>query len=77
MDARDQLRNERDRQRREAEQERRWGQWFIRLLVIWVSIFTTGYLLLPKDVAIGALVGIFAGGLGVVASLAIILSRRR
>jgi hypothetical protein len=77
MDARDQLRDKRDQQRREAEQERRWEQWFIRLLAIWVSIFAMGYWLVPEDVAMGALVGIFAGGLGVVASAAVILSRRR
>ena len=77
MDARDQLREKRDQQRCEAEQERRWEQWFIRLLTIWVSIFAVGYWLVPEDVAMGAMVGIFAGGLGVVASAAVMLSRRR
>jgi hypothetical protein len=77
MDARDQLREKCDQRRREAEQERRWEYWFIRLLTIWVSIFAMGYWLLPEDVAMGALVGIFTGGLGVVASVAVMLSRRR
>ena len=77
MDARDQLRDKRDQQRRDAEQERRWEHWFIRLLAIWVSIFAAGYWLLPDDIPMGALVGIFAGGLGVVVSAAVLLSRRR
>lgn len=77
MDARDQLRDKLDQQSREAEQEGRWGQIFTKLVLIWASVFISVYLLLPGETAIGALVTMFAGGLGAVAGLASFLSRSR
>lgn len=76
MDARDQLRDKLNQQGRQAEQDRRWSRLFTRLLLIWASVFITGYLMLPDDAAIGALVAIFAAGLGVATTLAIALARK-
>jgi len=77
MDARDQLRDKFNRQHRDAEQERRWGQIFVRLLLIWASVFVTAYFMLPADTALGAWVTVFAAGLSVVTALAAFFSRKR